>query len=216
MIRISTLLNNEAVMTYASNLSSHIREYFFAQKYLSKLPRQAYLVLNNIILQNGDGATQIDHIVVSPFGVFVIEEKNHRANVWGPDRNTHWRSYYTYNDGQKYFAYQSPLLQNAGHINVLKHLIPSHLHKTLVSIISFTESAYIRYKGVLNSQEHIVVSEELCDLISSYRKQVLSMAEVGKIAQAILDANQQTPDNTRKHIENIRLKYSNTARPISA
>ena len=43
--------------------------------YLSRLPEEC-TVLNDVILPTETGTTQIDHIVVSPYGVFVIETKN--------------------------------------------------------------------------------------------------------------------------------------------
>lgn len=43
--------------------------------YLHRLPSE-YVVYSDIMLQTNYGTTQIDHLVVSPYGVFVIEVKN--------------------------------------------------------------------------------------------------------------------------------------------
>ncbi len=43
---------------------------------LSRLPKDKYKVLNDIMLATPKGTTQIDHIVVSIYGVFVVETKN--------------------------------------------------------------------------------------------------------------------------------------------
>ena len=43
--------------------------------YLHRLPSE-YVVYSNIMLPTNYGTTQIDHLVVSPYGVFVIEVKN--------------------------------------------------------------------------------------------------------------------------------------------
>ncbi len=46
---------------------------------LSTLPKEEYRVLNNIMLKTERGTTQIDHIVLSLYGVFVIETKNYKG-----------------------------------------------------------------------------------------------------------------------------------------
>jgi len=48
------------------------------------LPKEQYTVLHNITLPTDDGTTQIDHIVVSRFGVFVVETKNMKGWIVDP------------------------------------------------------------------------------------------------------------------------------------
>lgn len=44
-----------------------------------KLDNDIYYLIKNVILPTEDGTTQIDHIIVSVFGVFVVETKNLRG-----------------------------------------------------------------------------------------------------------------------------------------
>jgi hypothetical protein len=47
--------------------------------------------LNDIYLPLDDGSTtQIDHVVVSPFGVFVIETKTYKGWIFGNPRDAQW------------------------------------------------------------------------------------------------------------------------------
>ena len=50
-----------------------------AQKLL--LDPEIYVSLNNITLQTSNGTTQIDHIIVSKFAIFVIEAKP-KGQIW--------------------------------------------------------------------------------------------------------------------------------------
>ena len=53
-----------------------------------KLDASIYHVLNGICLPLDDGSTtQIDHVVVSPFGVFVIETKTYKGWIFGNPRD---------------------------------------------------------------------------------------------------------------------------------
>ncbi len=48
---------------------------FLVNKLLSQLPDSDYTLVRNVTLPTDDGTTQIDHIVVSRFGIFVVETK---------------------------------------------------------------------------------------------------------------------------------------------
>ncbi|EZH77030.1 hypothetical protein AU05_01080, partial [Ectopseudomonas composti] len=41
-----------------------------------QLDKQTYRRLHNVTLNTPDGTTQIDHVFLSPYGIFVLETKN--------------------------------------------------------------------------------------------------------------------------------------------
>ena len=51
---------------------------------LMQLPDD-YVILDDVVLPTNKGTTQIDHIVVSKYGVFAIETKNYRGEIYGDD-----------------------------------------------------------------------------------------------------------------------------------
>ena len=53
------------------------------------LDRTIYKPLNNLTLQTSNGTTQIDHLIVSRYGVFVIEAKNIDGWVFGDAGASH-------------------------------------------------------------------------------------------------------------------------------
>ena len=75
---------------------------FLLKKYL---PKEKYTLIKNVTLPTDDGTTQIDHIVVSEFGLFVIETKNMKGWIFGNAKQKQWT--------QKIFKYsgkfQNPL-----------------------------------------------------------------------------------------------------------
>ena len=46
------------------------------------LNKEEYQLLKDITLPTEDGTTQIDHIIVSRYGIFVIETKNYKGWIW--------------------------------------------------------------------------------------------------------------------------------------
>ena len=56
---------------------------------LMQLPDD-YVILDDVVLRTNRGTTQIDHIVVSKYGVFAIETKNYRGEIYGDDKRKEW------------------------------------------------------------------------------------------------------------------------------
>lgn len=48
---------------------------FWVKQELKKLPKDKYMVINDVMLKNNDNTHQIDHLIISQFGIFVIEIK---------------------------------------------------------------------------------------------------------------------------------------------
>ena len=95
---------------------------------LAELPDE-YYVLNDVLLKTWNGKTsQIDHIVVSKYGVFVIETKNYSGKIYGSENAMYWKEYfnsyrrYYWGDSESYDLY-NPVKQNEGHIRTLKKLL---------------------------------------------------------------------------------------------
>ncbi len=104
------------------------------------LPASHYSVFHDVTLRSGrtenGPATQIDHVVVSPYGVFVIETKHYSGWIFGAERDPQWTRV-RFRSKQKF---QNPLLQNQCHVRALQELFgldESHFHPLVV----FTGSA---------------------------------------------------------------------------
>jgi len=96
------------------------------------LPQDKYTLIKNVTLPTDDGTTQIDHIVVSQFGVFVIETKNMKGWIFGNAKQKKWT--------QKIFKYsgkfQNPLHQNYKHTQTLASCLEIP-HELIYSVIVF-------------------------------------------------------------------------------
>lgn len=131
------------------------------------LPAETYLPIHNITLPTEDGSTQIDHIFVSRFGLFVVETKNMKGWIFGSERQAMW----TQKIYKKSYKFQNPLRQNYKHIKTLQAAldIPS---ESLHSVIVFAGNSsfktkmpanvtqggsYIRY---IKSKQELILSED--------------------------------------------------------
>lgn len=81
------------------------------------LDKNIYHLVRNVTLPTEDGTTQIDHIIVSPFGVFVVETKNMKGWIFGNAKQRQWTQK-IYRHSQKF---QNPLHQNYKHVKTLQN-----------------------------------------------------------------------------------------------
>lgn len=74
---------------------------------LVKLSKE-YHVIDNALFESNGRSTEIDHIVVSPYGVFVIETKGYQGWISGSEYGEYWTQNIYGNKNQLY----NPILQN--------------------------------------------------------------------------------------------------------
>lgn len=91
------------------------------RKGLQKLDPLVYRIFHDLYLPrpDGDGTTQIDHLVISPYGVFVIETKNYRGWIFGSPKQAQWTQQLHRNKHR----FQNPLHQNDLHIRALAEFL---------------------------------------------------------------------------------------------
>ena len=143
-----------------------------------KLEKDLYHRLNNITLPlaNG-GSTQIDHVIVSKYGIFVIETKNYKGWIFGNEAQRQWTQVIM---GRKY-KFQNPLRQNYLHIKTLADLLAldmSYFH----SMIAFIGECELKTRDEL--PEHVLTSG-MVSYIKRKQDKILSEDEVTSIVAQI-------------------------------
>lgn len=116
-----------------------------------KHEKDVYHRLNNITLPLANsGSTQIDHIIVYVYGIFVIETKNYKGWIYGSENQRQWTQ--SFPNGSK-FKFQNPLRQNYLHIKTLADLLGlelSYFH----SMIAFIGECELKTRDEL--PEHVL------------------------------------------------------------
>jgi len=89
------------------------------------LDRGDYHLIKNITLPVGEGTTQIDQLIVSPYGIFVIETKNMNGWIFGSPNQAQWTlQLYRYKK-----KFQNPLRQNYKHVAAVQELLSLGSHQ---------------------------------------------------------------------------------------
>jgi hypothetical protein len=96
-----------------------------------------YHLLNHITLRLKDGTTQIDHILVSRFGVFVIETKDYKGWIFAGANDRNWTQVLY----RAKFRFQNPLRQNHRHVRAIQELLDFLPADVVRSVVVFTGDA---------------------------------------------------------------------------
>lgn len=142
---------------------------FAIKWWLSWLPKDEYFIINDLLIRNQYSSTiQIDHVVVSPYGIFVIETKNISGKIYGNDNSEKWRSYWKYRD----LEFSNPILQNKAHVDALSSVLRIYPGVRLISIIAFTTNADLR---VQVSNANVMYSSQVRRFIRRYETSTMSI-----------------------------------------
>jgi hypothetical protein len=107
-----------------------------------------YHLLNNLTMPFQDGTTQIDHILISTKGIFVIETKNYSGWIFGDDKSKQWMQVIH----RVKSRFQNPVHQNYRHVKAIEQLFDFLPTEQIHSIVVFTGSGEFKTpipKGVV-------------------------------------------------------------------
>ena len=152
---------------------------------------------NNFTINNK--TCQIDHIVVSNFGIFVIETKNYYGLIKGNKYDNKWYQYL----GRTRNSFLNPIHQNYGHIRALSNLLKLD-EKYFISIICFSNQAKLK----VNCKDEITHLDFLKSEILKF-KDINFNYDINELANIINYNNITDRKARRKHIIDIHTKIKN-------
>ena len=190
---------------------------------LSQLPDE-YTILNDIVFRTEKGTTQIDHVVVSRYGVFAIETKNYRGEIYGDDNRKEWTQMiitdvtytkkwwktYTYVTKNHFY---NPVKQSLAHSIAIKNLLSQWPALKIVPIVVFTGSSVLKD---VNSRYDVIYDFNLIETIMRYQTTYLSDTDVQKVVDILLRNNAREFVKNKEHVNNIYAYRAETDNKIAS
>jgi len=163
-------------------------------KYL--LDQDRYRLIKNVTLPSGDGTTQIDHVIVSVYGVFVVETKNMKGWIFGGQHQKQWT--------QKIFKhsskFQNPLHQNYKHVKALEQLLALE-ERQLHSVVVFVGDCTFKTP----MPDNVTRGFGYVRYIKSKTDPVISEAQVNEVVQQIeSERYPRTFSTHRQHVKHVK------------
>lgn len=166
---------------------------FWVKMELNKLPKDKYIILNDIMIKLKNGTHQIDHIVISKYGIFVIEMKNFYGLITGSEFSSKWVQHL----GKNKYYFNNPIHQNYGHIKALEEILDLD-ENTFISVICISNQATVKVNA-----KNVTQVDFIDNLIKSYNKEILS-ANLNEIRDKIEENNIIDRKIRREHVKNIK------------
>lgn len=163
---------------------------------LKELPSDIYKVLDDVMLEINGITHQIDHIVISKYGIFVIETKCYKGLITGKENDYYWYQHL----GSKKYKLKNPIHQNYGHIKSISEAL--HINeKYLKSIVCFTNQSDLR----IDVNSVVIQRKDLANKIlelSNTEKNI----DVDNVYNQISTLNIVDKEKRKEHVLNTRNK----------
>jgi hypothetical protein len=195
------LLTSSAAKGYVGELVVRLLTPF----YLSK---SIYRPLHNLTLPTLDGTTQMDHVYVSPYGIFVLETKNMNGWIFGGEYQAEWTQKFR----RKSFRFQNPLRQNFKHVKALEAALEVPL-TSIHSIVTFVGGSSFKTPMPRNVTE----GGGFISYIRSFRTRVFSEEQISMFI-ARLETVRLAPSlsSHRQHVRHLNTRGDPTASRLCA
>jgi restriction system protein len=167
-----------------------------------------YRDVNNVTIATTNGTTQIDHIIVSRYGIFVIETKTMEGWIFGTENQPKW----TQSFRKSKFPFQNPLHQNYRHIKALEEFLdlPSSMFHSVVCFLGETcelktalPANVIRggpFGYIKAKREVLLPDERVLEIVESIKTGMRPKGFLGL----------STAETKREHLASLKDRHSST------
>jgi len=169
------------------------------------LDKNIYRLFKNVTLPTEDGTTQIDHVIVSRYGVFVIETKNMKGWIFGSPQQKNWtQKIYRHTN-----LFQNPLHQNYKHTQTLQSALAIDPGKVFSLVVFVGDSTF-----KTPMPDNVVNAGGYIRFIKSKMQPILSDSEIMDIYSKIESGRLEPSIKThREHVKHVKTIIEEKQRP---
>ena len=189
-----------ALYNIKKKYSTYYAEELYVNLQLFKsLPRSEYAIISDLLLPN-DGplrTSQIDHLIISPYGIFCIETKSHKGWI-SASRARKLFTQILYKN--KYPITPNPVEQNVGHIKTINALLGDKLKAPIINIVVFPSAG----RFFIDGYENVGSVNDMITSIFEQSIKTYSYKETAQIIETVCEFNIKQTIEHAKHVERVR------------
>lgn len=165
------------------------------------LDSSTYQRFHDVIISSKNGTSQIDHILVSQYGVFIVETKNLKGWIFGSEGNAKWtQSLY----GKKY-QFQNPLRQAYRQRKILSEFL--EVDESIINtVVLFVGDCKFKTKMPPN-----VIRSGIGSYVKKHKLIVLSPDKVGEITSTLSRHIAGSGLTKNDHIKSLRQRHNSSS-----
>jgi len=168
------------------------------------LDSKVYKRFDDVILPSRNGTTQIDHLHVSQFGLFIVETKNLKGWIFGSESQARWTQA-LYNTKH---TFQNPLRQTFRQKKVLAEFLDID-EPVIQTVVYFVGDR--KFKTELPPN---VLKSGLGRYVKQFRDPVLKFEDVNRIGETLTQHRSESSLTRRDHVRSLQKRHtSNTVCP---
>lgn len=160
---------------------------------LSRLGKE-YHVYNDFCYESDRGKTLVDHVVTSPYGIFVIDTCSYSGKLYGSATSQQWTQQIMGVQNEK----KNPIRENMHHIRDMIVLSPDTPNKSFISMVALPArtKSYI-YAG---DEHHITAYKNVAKTICQHKRVLLTEEQLASFEKNMKGHWEKAPSNTWKSI----------------
>lgn len=165
---------------------------------LDTLDKNNYFIIHDLMIRTKNNIThQIDHVVISKYGIHVIETKQYNGYIVGNEYDKQWKM-------NKKYSINNPTHQNYGHVESLKEVLNMD-DKYFYNIVCFPSNTKLRVKS-----SKVVNRDKLINKILSNNETIINNPEeiFNKLVSLNILDKKQRQDHIR-YAKNVRYSKEN-------
>ena len=157
------------------------------------LDQNVYHLIPDLMLPTPDGTTQIDHVIVSRYGIFVMETKTYKGWIYGGENESQWTQVIF----RRKERFQNPLRQNYKHTKALYDLtgIPQEYFKSLVVFVGDCDFKtempanvvhirdFVRY--IKRHQTPIIKDKQVPEIVTTIKKWTSTVTDAQRASHVV-------------------------------
>ncbi len=155
------------------------------------------VIFENIVIaapSSNTPHTEIDEVIVSPYGIFCIEYKAHVGIIFGSKNKKLWTQ--CKYDGK--YQRHNPLHQNYKHVKALENLLQGNLNAPIHSFVVYTNA-----KVNVDSADVFEGVAAMEQRIAQHVHQVYSLQEYEQITRMLAIASSGSDERLPLHIKEV-------------
>ena len=177
------------------------------RKALEALPDD-HVVIHDLLLQSEGGTSQIDHTVISPRGIFVIETKAYDGWIFGNEKSEYW----TQVMGKKKQRFYNPTRQNRTHVQALKNSLARYGDLPYWPVVVLSDKCALKK---VDTTTPVIHRRQLLDFILNSKKDdVLTRGDIRDIYERLVSANVRGKEARKRHVDYARTKQERLGRHL--
>lgn len=151
-------------------------------------------------------SSQIDHVIVSPYGMFVVETKNHKGWVFGDINNGTWTQVLNGENGRRaygghaHYTFLNPVRQNEMHIKHLSKYLNIY-RNCMTGMVVFTNPE--AYLGNVNCNCCYTL-DMFAEALFSYTNVIWNKKQTEQVIKAVEKLNSNSYSLSKEHVTYVK------------